>query len=79
MTPKEKAQELVGKFHLVNSESVELITGEYDLLHSLSPDDAKKCALICVDEMILHCNEYEWLYWNEVKKEIKNYESSYSN
>jgi hypothetical protein len=85
MTPKEKAQELVCKFHLVNSESVELITGEYDLLHSLSPDDAKKCALMCVDEMMDALandswrNRNELMFYEEVKKQIKNYESSYSN
>lgn len=80
MTPEEKAEELVfDKFYLVNSESIELETGEYDLVFSLSLDDAKKCALITVDE-ILEAIKYlpygiEYLstmdYWIEVKKEIE--------
>jgi hypothetical protein len=52
MTPKEKAFALFTKFYFVNSESVELITGEYELLFSLHESDAKKCALICVDEIL---------------------------
>ena len=80
MTPKEKAFQLICKFHLVNSESVELITGEYDLLHRISPDDAVQCALVGVDEIIeaIKNQRYgvEYLserdYWFEVKQEIKN-------
>lgn len=52
MTPKEKAKELVDKFMLVNSESVELETGEHELLLSLSQEDANQCALIHVEEML---------------------------
>jgi hypothetical protein len=76
MTPKEKAEQLVCKFHLVNSESVELITGEYDLLHSLSQDDAIECALICVDEMMELLSNDSWrnrnelMFYEEVKKQI---------
>jgi len=52
MTPQEKAKELVDKFMLVNSESVELETGEHELLLSLSQEDANQCALIHVEEML---------------------------
>jgi hypothetical protein len=52
LTPKEKAKELVYKFYLVNSESVELTTGEHDLLFSLNEIDAKECAVINVNEII---------------------------
>jgi prefoldin subunit 5 len=52
MTPQEKAKELVDKFMLVNSESVELETGEHELLLSLSKEDANQCALIAVDEIL---------------------------
>jgi hypothetical protein len=52
LTPKEKAKELVHKFYLVNSESVELTTGEHDLLFSLNEIDAKECAVINVNEII---------------------------
>lgn len=82
MTPEEKAEELVfDKFYLVNSESIKLETGEYDLVFSLSLDDAKQCALIAVDEILkvikknfinnvaLHNGELS--YWDEVKQEIE--------
>ena len=52
MTPQEKAKELFDKFHFVNSESVELVTGDYELLFSLHESDAKECALIAVDEIL---------------------------
>ena len=55
MTPKQKAKELVDKFTVVGLQQ---------------RNEGIQCALICVDEIILHCNEYEWLYWNEVKEEI---------
>lgn len=75
MTPKEKAKELVDKFMLVNSESVELETGEYELLFSLSHEDARQCALIAVTEIISVIDAetflMSWLYWKEVKKHIE--------
>lgn len=87
MTPQEKANELFHKFYLVNAESVELETGEHDLLFSLSQDDAKKCALIMVEEIIErsdtnkivfgfyegdYLNQYtEDFYWGKVKQELE--------
>ena len=55
MTPKEKAQELYDKM--------------YD--YSLFEEEAKRCALIAVDE-ILKTNPYKARnYWHEVKTEIE--------
>jgi DNA-binding Lrp family transcriptional regulator len=76
MTPQEKAKDLFNKFYLVNSESLELETGEYDLVLSLDVRDAKQCALIAVDE-ILSINSVDKdedlsNYWESVKQEIEN-------
>ena len=69
MTPKEKAKELIKKMHIEN-----------DLIYVMSKVQAKKCALIAVDELIDNCdnsivNEFirrgAISYWNEVKQEIK--------
>ena len=70
MTPKEKAEELINRYLEI------LAGGMYDVR-----EEAKKCALVCVDECIKeHCHESEhkdplaqdrWIdYWQEVKKEI---------
>lgn len=75
MTPQEKAKELFDKFHFVNSESVELETGDYELLFSLHESDAKECALIAIKEMLkvayfISDNEiYNFLL--EVKEELE--------
>ena len=72
MTPQEKAKDLFNKFYLVNSESVELETGEYDLVLSLDARDAKQCALIAVDEVLKECSWELTGYWMSVKQEIEN-------
>jgi hypothetical protein len=72
MTPQEKANDLFNKFYLVNSESVELETGEYDLVLSLDARDAKQCALIAVDEVLKECSWELTGYWMSVKQEIEN-------
>ena len=66
MTPQEKANELVNKY-LVSTPIVFHI------------DDAKKCALIAVNEIIeaIDWHEYETPnkqinYWLDVRKEISN-------
>ena len=72
MTPKEKAIELYNKM--------------YD--YSLFEEEAKRCALIAVDEIIEATNMYQYginnalehipskivkhPYWQEVKQEIEN-------
>jgi len=69
MTPKEKAEELVGKFYFLVQ----------------TKEEQKQCALIAVDEIMEFMkmdDEYtetlsnansKWVnYWKEVKQEIKN-------
>jgi len=65
MTPKEKAEELVGKyFKLLNYEFG-------DLVYSLRDKQPQQCALIAVDEMIELCESYVVPYYYEVKQEIE--------
>jgi len=67
MTPKEKAEELVGKYYVII----------YHTIHQ--QQKAKECALITVDEIlgdiddsILHPQNNEAInYWQEVKQEIE--------
>lgn len=67
MNPGEKAKELVDKYIPL----VEAFT-EIGRL-----ENAKKCALIAVDEMIWLSNLYsESDYWQEVKQQIQNYETN---
>jgi hypothetical protein len=68
MTPKEKALELIEKYHK-----------EYDLLFwDLTWIQAKLCALIAVDEILKDREEIDGMriindpYWLEVKQEINN-------
>ena len=63
MTPKEKALEIVQRFY--NNQSSHSIT-------SVAFNSAKKCALICVDEILENGskNHNTWEYWIEVKQEI---------
>ena len=63
-TPKEKAEELVNK-----------IIGDTSTIY----DDAKKCAIIAVDEIIIAIDWHEFEppnkeieYWQEVKQEIQS-------
>ena len=56
MEPKLKAKELYNKM--------------YD--YSLFEEEAKRCALIAVDEIIEHCNYANKWYWEVVKQEIEN-------
>lgn len=74
MTPKEKANELVDKFKK-NTRAFNETTGWGDYLF-----DAKECALIAVDQIILanpHSNPLNtdpistMDYWVEVKQEIE--------
>jgi hypothetical protein len=60
MTPKQKALDLVDKYYY-----------DTDLLYEdLTWIQAKKCALIAVDE-ILNIGCIEVPYWKEVKQEIE--------
>lgn len=73
MTPKEKAEELVHKFDLMQT-----------YIEGFSLQDAKECALIAVDEILLTLNKdirdldvvgsilLDLIkYWQEVKHEIE--------
>ena len=64
MKPKEKAEELVSKYR--------------DTIMSFLSDNmkdmnAKKCALLAVDEIewIVEDDEDKWNFWQQVKQEIK--------
>jgi len=71
MTPKEKAQELFGKYAMYLRANL-----RYD---EEANEDAKECALIAVDEIIAsnpiafdeddNCIAKQW--WQEVKTEIE--------
>jgi hypothetical protein len=82
MKPKEKAEQLVLKYsNLINYDFVS------DLKFNNPNDedrnrrvkkDAKKCAILAVDEMIhyleiiLGVDKEDFEYWQEVKQEIEN-------
>ena len=71
MTPKEKAEELFNKFR----NEITSFLGD-----NMKKINAKKCALIAVDELIkihyllttTHETSPSISYWKEVKKEIQN-------
>ena len=69
MTAKEKAFELFNKYYqydiiIIGTES------EFEE-RGIGLQDAKKLALICVDELIEHTDWTEVSYWLEVKQEIQ--------
>ena len=82
MTPKDKANELVDRMYFIISNN-----GQFTGVHSIPNKfaEAKKCALIAVDEIIKTLNyDIKDLdvrgnilldlikYWREVKQEIEN-------
>ncbi|NDD85754.1 hypothetical protein EBZ38_15945 [bacterium] len=59
MTPKEKAEELVNKYLLATPVGFHI-------------DDAKKCALICCDEVLGYMGaDRGYEFWTEVKQQIQ--------
>ena len=69
MTPKEKAKELVDKFE--NYCDVDDPNGILDWQDCLK-QNAKNCALICINEMIRICYDHNMAsYYGEVKLEIE--------
>ena len=69
MTPKEKAVHLINKYNLV----------VLDTALGGSNRRVKQCAIIAVDEIVnsvvvtnLSVAENQFLYWEQVKKEINN-------
>jgi hypothetical protein len=71
MTPKERANQLVNVYY---NSIMSFLTNNMKL------ENAKKCALIAVDEIISEIEpsvsmdiiESRVKYWNEVRQEIKN-------
>lgn len=71
-----KAKALVDRFE--NIGSTDIVVGSlWEKGYILSQDEAKQCALICVDEILKEIlstpNVYEldtYYYWKEVKQEI---------
>jgi hypothetical protein len=72
MTPKEEAEELVGKYQKLDIE----IGGQYDGYLTMKIYDAKQCALIAVDEILHYAKAHGFIeltnYYEEVKQEIEN-------
>jgi hypothetical protein len=77
MTAKEKARELVEKYYGKVAICMNCVdVGNSKELDESALNDAKQCALICVDEIISACEynhveSYNTDWWNEVKKEIE--------
>jgi hypothetical protein len=74
MKAKEKAKELVDRFYRYTYNAA---------VEPYSSEDAKKCALIAVDEIMELARKIDDIcgtskdedYWQEVKQEIESYES----
>lgn len=82
MTPKEKAEELVDRCYQLFPLEQNVITTHWHLTEEYSGwNNAKKCALIAVDEILneldhspLYADDYaegKMKYWQEVKQEIE--------
>lgn len=73
MNPKEKAKKLVEKFTPYCD--VHVYPKSYncsEFLHIPLVENAKKCALICVEEIISIGTQAHYIdYWEEVKREIE--------
>ena len=61
MTPKEKADELVKKMYVLHTNSESKMVLYF----------AKQCALIAVDEILNVIDNFEMIYWENVKQEIE--------
>jgi len=63
MTPKEKAEEIVEKYHKLGK----------DFTRGVSMQEfSKECALICVNEVLGYMGaDRGYLFWSDVKDEIK--------
>lgn len=79
MNPKEKADSLIGVF-LSYTNPYEREPGGYGLLQystKVNIENAKQCAIICVDEILKSFLNNEWYnndiqYWQSVKKEFES-------
>ena len=69
MTPKEKAIELVTSMSFSKAKVADYETGQMvDVPGNIF---AKQCALIAVDEVLNVIDNFEMIYWEEVKQEIE--------
>jgi hypothetical protein len=75
MTPKEKAKYIVDRMYYTISNNGSYM-GENSIPHKW--EEAKKCALIAVDEIVIAIDWHEFEtpnkeieYWQEVKQEIE--------
>ncbi|HEY5588394.1 MAG TPA: hypothetical protein VIK86_05495 [Candidatus Paceibacterota bacterium] len=68
MTAIEKAKELINKFYRSNI----VIEGKYSNYNGLLYKDAKQCAIIVVDEILLikPLNKWDLVFWQEVRNEL---------
>ena len=72
MTPKEKSKELFNKYAMYLRANL--------MYNEDANEDAKQCALIAVDVILIDCGAKDWSgdkacesknYWQEVKNEIE--------
>jgi hypothetical protein len=71
MTPKEKAKELLDEMSS-QTYSFQPYAGAHYLIEEIGWEAGKKCALIAVQQILeIIFSDYDWQYWNEVKKEIE--------
>ena len=66
MTPKEKAEELIGKFNN------DYLVNQYIIYQT--PEESKRCALIAVSEIeeaVRYLDDDSEDFWFEVKQEIE--------
>ena len=75
MTPKEKAEELIESFMQIDTKEFEYIeTGidSFQVKKDVTPEMAKQCALIAVEEIMSSMGtDRGFQYWQEVKQEIQ--------
>jgi hypothetical protein len=69
MTPKEKAVLLVASMSFSKAKVADYETGQMvDVPGNIF---AKQCALIAVDEVLNVIDNFEMIYWEQVKQEIQ--------
>ena len=76
MTPKEKAKELVDKFYQYANEEFDDKLNEYpgqvlSERRKMRKESSKQCAFIAVDEILNVIDNFEMIYWENVKQEIE--------
>ncbi len=76
MTPKEKAKYLFDKFYQYANEEFEDKLNEYpgQILserRKIRKESSKQCAFIAVDEILNVIDNFEMIYWENVKQEIE--------